>query len=300
MIGGAGGWTGPDLSAVGTTLPLDRIVEEVVWPRRHIKEGYTTTMAVLKDGRVIKGYEEKTRAGEGELLLRDLTTGAQHRIRRSDLLAEESAGTAMPDDLTMRLETKELLDLLRFLSVLGAPGDYDVGKRNYIRTWERTTSHPRSAAKPALPENLGPWERVLQSRLWRVGHGRHRHRRLSIRPCAHERVRHPSGQATVPPCEVLSGSVPGSTSNRLKRTPACSRSIFREANMNSHSLSTRVHGTENRYSRSGSRLQTARASKLFQIAFRVSRPGLRRFFTADQFAQNSPHARFRKGRSQAA
>jgi len=142
-IGGAGGWTGPDLSAVGTTLPMDRIVEEVLWPRRHVKEGYTSVMIVTKAGGVHQGYEETSRRDGDAILLHELTSGERLRILRSRVALREEAGSVMPSGLTASLTRKELRDLLKFLSELGAPGSFEVSKAPIIRRWEFLPRVPR-------------------------------------------------------------------------------------------------------------------------------------------------------------
>ena len=47
-IGGAGGKVGPDLSAVGTGLPMDMVIESVLWPNRQVKEGFMTTAVITE------------------------------------------------------------------------------------------------------------------------------------------------------------------------------------------------------------------------------------------------------------
>jgi putative heme-binding domain-containing protein len=123
-VGGDGGWAGPDLSAVGTTLPLDRLVEEVLWPRRHVKEGYSLVQVVTQDGEVYQGYEQKgqKRKRDDTLLLRELTSGDVLRIPPARIASRIDAGTAMPSGLAASLPRTDLHDLLRFLSELGTWG----------------------------------------------------------------------------------------------------------------------------------------------------------------------------------
>ena len=55
-IGDSGGIIGPDLSAVGSGVPGERIVTEVLWPTRQVKDGFSLTLLTLKDGSVLQGY----------------------------------------------------------------------------------------------------------------------------------------------------------------------------------------------------------------------------------------------------
>ena len=49
-IGENGGIFGPELTAVGAGLPVELIIEAVLWPTRQVKEGYLATTLNLKDG----------------------------------------------------------------------------------------------------------------------------------------------------------------------------------------------------------------------------------------------------------
>ncbi|MEM7231938.1 MAG: hypothetical protein AAF517_07180, partial [Planctomycetota bacterium] len=152
-IADAGGWAGPDLSAVGTTLPLDRIVEEVLWPKKNVKEGYGLTQVVTNRGDVLQGYEETQRKKSNSLLLRDLRSGKVLKIGKKQIVAREHGGTAMPENVVASLTENEKLDLLRFLSELGRPGPFQVDKSSVVRRWEVLT--PDSSSK--LPHgNLDP------------------------------------------------------------------------------------------------------------------------------------------------
>lgn len=142
MIGGAGGWIGPDLGSVGTTLPIDRVIEEVLWPSRHVKEGYTAHLVVTNRGTVHQGYEEKTR-DKSTLLLREFQSGSTLRFGKESIVSRTEVGSTMPDDVTGRLSEKEQLDLLRFLTQLGRPGPFATSHLPLIRTWEVLDSDGR-------------------------------------------------------------------------------------------------------------------------------------------------------------
>jgi putative heme-binding domain-containing protein len=82
-VGGQGGSIGPDLSAVGSGVPPERIVTEVLWPGKQVKEGFSLTRLTLKNNRVLQGYLQKNR-DEGRILLRDFATGRMHEIPAAD------------------------------------------------------------------------------------------------------------------------------------------------------------------------------------------------------------------------
>lgn len=105
---------GPDLSAVGAGLPLELIIESIVWPERQIKEGFEVTTLYLDDGRVVTGYV--TRRAELTVALRDLATGKERDYERSAIEDFTKRGTAMPAGFIDVLTRDELRDLVRYLS----------------------------------------------------------------------------------------------------------------------------------------------------------------------------------------
>ena len=122
QIDGAGGTTGPDLSAAGTTIPPARLVEEVIWPRRQVKEGYSLLQVTLKDGSLAMGYERTTR-NDNVLQLRDFATGVVREIGRDHIVGTLDAGSSMPPGLVAQLSRSELRDLIRYLLDLGKKGE---------------------------------------------------------------------------------------------------------------------------------------------------------------------------------
>ena len=111
-----GGRVGPSLTAIGASSPLDYIVESLLEPAKHVKEGYHTLVVQTDEGRVITGIQV-SRSGD-DLVLRD-ATGKEQSIPVATI-DEESAGTSlMPAGLVDTLSRDELADLVRYLSELG-------------------------------------------------------------------------------------------------------------------------------------------------------------------------------------
>ena len=115
-IGETGGILGPDLSTVGAGVPIELLIEAVLWPKRQIKEGYIATTVTTKDGAVLSGYLEKQ--DETRLLIRDAATGTTTAVPSRDIEKRHDAGTLMPPGLTATLTRNELRDLIRYLSEL--------------------------------------------------------------------------------------------------------------------------------------------------------------------------------------
>ena len=107
---------GPNLTALAAGLPVDIIIESVLWPERQIKEGYQATTVVTKDGRALNGFahsENKT-----VLRIRDLTTGKIATLQIDNIKQRTKGGTVMPPQLTASLTRTELRDLIKYLSTL--------------------------------------------------------------------------------------------------------------------------------------------------------------------------------------
>ena len=113
QVGESGGKIGPDLTAVGSGTPFDRIVTEVLWPNRQIKTGFSLTRVTLKDHRVIQGYVQPSKR-KSDLLLRDFSTGRIESISKGSISSTESLGSLMPSTAQV-MSRDELVDLLSYL-----------------------------------------------------------------------------------------------------------------------------------------------------------------------------------------
>ncbi|MDF1813958.1 MAG: HEAT repeat domain-containing protein [Verrucomicrobiales bacterium] len=107
---------GPDLSAVGAGLPVELIIEAILWPRRQVKEGFLSSVITTKSGQVISGYIQKE--NKQRVSLRDAATGAVTTIAGNDIAARVDAGTLMPPGLTANLSREELIDMVAYLTTL--------------------------------------------------------------------------------------------------------------------------------------------------------------------------------------
>lgn len=117
QIGGIGGIIGPQLDAVGRGVPVELLVEAVLWPQRQIKEGYTATTITTKDGRTIAGY--KVAESGTDLQVRDMATQQVMTLPKASLASRADAGSLMPEGLAASLSRDELRDLIAYLASLG-------------------------------------------------------------------------------------------------------------------------------------------------------------------------------------
>jgi putative heme-binding domain-containing protein len=111
---------GPNLTAVASGLPMELIIESVVWPKRQIKEGFEMTTLLTDDGRAFSGYLAS--GSNGVVGLRDLATGKVREISVDTIEERINNGTAMPSGFTNSLTRKELRDLISYLASL-KPGN---------------------------------------------------------------------------------------------------------------------------------------------------------------------------------
>jgi putative heme-binding domain-containing protein len=152
-IGGAGGKVGPDMTSIGASAPLDYLVESILMPGAKVKEGYHSVVIETKDGRTLMG--RLLRSGGGSVVLSD-AAGQEITLADSAILKRTDSGSLMPANLIAGLKEQEQLDLFKFLSQLGKPGDFDATKSRAPRVWAvmpLTGAMPEGAAKgsPALP-----------------------------------------------------------------------------------------------------------------------------------------------------
>ena len=112
-IDDAGGVIGPDLSALGSGVPFERIVTEVIWPTLQVKEGFSLTRVVTKKSQTLQGYEQASR-DKDKMLLRDFASGIMHRISKDEIDSMEKIGSLMPPTAQI-LSNEEIADLMAYL-----------------------------------------------------------------------------------------------------------------------------------------------------------------------------------------
>jgi putative heme-binding domain-containing protein len=153
-VGGAGGTVGPDLATVGTAMPVELVVESVLWPNKQVKEGYMATLVETRDGEVQEGYvvsDEKT-----ELALKDPTTDHVFHFPKDQIERRKDIGSLMPEGVIDGLTHQELRDLIRFLCQLGKPGAYHVSSSPFVRVWQTLDAVPESLRSASTAHNQLP------------------------------------------------------------------------------------------------------------------------------------------------
>ena len=131
-IGGAGGKVGPDLTSIGASAQPDYLVESLIYPNAKIKEGFHSTTITTKDDQEINGIVVLETGNE--VRLRN-AANQEVSVAKNNIAQRVLGGSLMPSGLVDALLPEERLDLIRFLSSLGKPGDYDAAQGGVARFW---------------------------------------------------------------------------------------------------------------------------------------------------------------------
>ncbi len=132
-LGGAGGRVGPELSSIGSSAPLDYLLDSLLEPNKAIKEGYHSSRISTTDGRIFVGIKVKTT--DTEIVLRT-AEDKEITIARRKIEEDVLAPSLMPEGLVDPLTRAEMIDLVRFLSELGKVGPYAPSTARLARRWE--------------------------------------------------------------------------------------------------------------------------------------------------------------------
>ena len=135
-IGGVGGKVGPDMTSLGTSAPIDYLIESIYKPNAKIKENYHSVNILTTDGLILTGII--VGSDNEELILRDARNKLV-RIAKDDIEFQKPGKSLMPEGLVDRLSQQEQVDLIKFLTQLGRPGNYDASKGGVARVYEVAT-----------------------------------------------------------------------------------------------------------------------------------------------------------------
>jgi putative heme-binding domain-containing protein len=132
-IGPAGGQIGPNLVSLGGSSAPDYIIESLLAPDAKMKEGFQSLVIQTDDGEVLTGLQRSRNDEQIELLLAD---GRTVKIATSSIEAIREGKSIMPAGLVDRLNKKQLVHLVRFLTELGRNPAYSVGTEPIVRSWQ--------------------------------------------------------------------------------------------------------------------------------------------------------------------
>ncbi|MCA9080673.1 MAG: c-type cytochrome [Planctomycetaceae bacterium] len=164
----AGGQVGPDLSAVGSSSPVEYLAMSVLDPDQAIKEAYITKIVLTDDGKVVQGIIADQ--SDDTLVLKD-PAGELHSIAKADIEDQIDGKSLMPKGLVKFMTRRELIDLIRFLSELGKPGDYAIRQTQRVQRW-RVLVAPSPGLTSAVPNILQFGDEVYSATNWQPVYAR--------------------------------------------------------------------------------------------------------------------------------
>ncbi|MDA7527592.1 c-type cytochrome [bacterium] len=158
----AGGQIGPDLSAIGASSPGEYVVMSVLDPDQAIKEAYTTRVVITMQGRIHQGLVGDRTANA--LVLKD-ATGKETSIPIEDIDDEVEGKSLMPKGLVKFMTHAEFVDLAKFLTMLGKPGEYAVRSTQRMQRWRLLKDVPQGLIEE-VPTLSSFEDLVLRATLW--------------------------------------------------------------------------------------------------------------------------------------
>ena len=159
----AGGQIGPDLSALGASSPGDYIVKSLYDPDAQKKEEYVTRILLTVEGQQLTGIVAKRTDDKVTLKTAD---GKLVEVPTADIDFEADGKSLMPEGLVKFMTEQEVLDLVKFLSMLGKPGTpYEVRSTQRVQRW-RVLKDPPQQIVDYVPDEELVGDMVLRARTW--------------------------------------------------------------------------------------------------------------------------------------
>ncbi|MCM8540126.1 MAG: HEAT repeat domain-containing protein, partial [Lentisphaeraceae bacterium] len=109
-IDNEGGILGPDLSKVGTTLPLVKIAQSIMEPGADFSKGFGIITLNMKDGSTVGGTYQDETDSTYEILLAD---GKVQKVEKKDIKSESRLSPMPP--MTAILSISEIRDLVAYM-----------------------------------------------------------------------------------------------------------------------------------------------------------------------------------------
>ena len=169
----AGGDIGPELSSVGAVSPVDYVVNSILNPDLAIKEQFVTKMILTAGGEIHTGIIASR--DNVRVLLKE-ASGKTITIPVADIEEEVEGKSLMPKGLAKFLTHDELIDLVKFISELGKPGDYAIRTVPTIQRWRFLRHAPsknlRGQLSDEAPHTAQFEKQILGSNQWQPAYSK--------------------------------------------------------------------------------------------------------------------------------
>jgi quinoprotein glucose dehydrogenase len=110
---GEGGEVGPEITGIGATKDRQYLLESIVFPNKHIAEGFESVTVTLKNG---TSYAGQLKSESPEILEINSPEDGLIQVRKADVKSRERGLSGMPEELRQVLTKQELRDLVEFLA----------------------------------------------------------------------------------------------------------------------------------------------------------------------------------------
>lgn len=108
-----GGEVGPELTKIGGAKDRIYLLESVLFPNKHIAEGFQSLLVTTKDGTSFAGIVKSE--NDAELVLNSPEDGIV-TIKKAEITARERGISSMPEGMAALLTRRDLRDLVEYLA----------------------------------------------------------------------------------------------------------------------------------------------------------------------------------------
>mgnify|MGYP003574961326 CR=1 FL=1 len=111
--GAEGGQVGPELTRLGATKDRVYLLESILFPNKHIAEGFQSVLVTTKDGISFAGLVKSET--DSELVLNSPEDGIV-TLKKAEITSREPGLSSMPEGMAALLSRRDLRDLVEFLA----------------------------------------------------------------------------------------------------------------------------------------------------------------------------------------
>jgi quinoprotein glucose dehydrogenase len=110
---GEGGEVGPELTGIGSRQDRQYLLESIVFPNKHIAQGFESVVVTLKN---TTSYAGVLKSETPQILEINSPEDGLIQVKKAEIKLRERGLSAMPEELRQVLTKQDLRDLVEFLS----------------------------------------------------------------------------------------------------------------------------------------------------------------------------------------